>query len=80
MGLTGPSRVLEEAVRRPFDASAATGGEIVVLQNADGSLLYTVSLGGARVAYADAGTGFGRLRRAFFHELGERLCVETFPP
>ena len=58
VGLTGPSRVLEEAVRRPFDASAATGGEIVVLQNADGSLLYTVSLGGARVAYADAGTGF----------------------
>ena len=58
VGLTGPGRILEEAVHQPFDAAGATGGEIVILQNPDGSLLYAVSLGGARVAYADAATGF----------------------
>ena len=57
-GLTGPGRILEEAVHSPYDATGATGGEIVILQNPDGSLLYAVSLGGARVAYADAATGF----------------------
>ena len=58
VGLTGPGRILEEAVHHPFDAAGATGGEIVILQNPDGSLLYAVSLGGARMAYADAATGF----------------------
>ena len=58
VGLTGPGRILEEAVHQPFDAAGATGGEIVILQNPDGSLLYAVSLGGARIAYADAATGF----------------------
>ena len=57
-GLTGPGRILEEAVHSPYDATGATGGEIIILQNPDGSLLYAVSLGGARVAYADAATGF----------------------
>ena len=46
------------AAAQSVDATGATGGEIVILQNPDGSLLYAVSLGGARVAYADAGTGF----------------------
>ena len=29
VGLTGPGRILEEAVHQPFDAAGATGGEIV---------------------------------------------------
>ena len=35
-----------------------TGGEVVRLQRSDGSLLFTIGLGGTRVAYADAATGF----------------------
>ena len=58
VGLAGPGRILEEAVHNPFDDAAVSGGEIVILQRPDGSLLYTVGLGGTRVAYADAATGF----------------------
>ena len=78
VGLTGPGRILEEAVHQPFDAAGATGGEIVILQNPDGSLLYAVSLGGARIAYADAATGFVVSGDLFFDGAGERLCVEAF--
>ena len=57
-GLTDPARIYEEAIGQPFDADALLGGELILLQRSDGSLLFTVSLGGTRVAYADAATGF----------------------
>ena len=57
-GLTEPGRVYEEALAQENDATMLTGGEVVLLQRSDGSLLFTISLGGTRVAYADAATGF----------------------
>ena len=57
-GLTEPGRVYEEALAQENDATMLTGGEVVLLQRSDGSLLFTIGLGGTRVAYADAATGF----------------------
>ena len=56
VALVGPTASGKTALS--IALAKATGGEIVILQNPDGSLLYAVSLGGARIAYADAATGF----------------------
>lgn len=61
VGLSDPGRAVEGDALRTFDAQTVASGEIVLLffeGDSAARVLYAVSLGGTRVAYADSSTGY----------------------
>lgn len=61
VGLSDPGRVVEGENCRPFAPESTAAGEVVAMEFTDESgvqVLYGLSLGGTRLAYADTATGY----------------------
>ncbi len=61
VAITDPGRIVGEAADRLLDADAPAAGEVIALERADDAgvrMLFSVYIGGGRIAYHNADTGF----------------------